>query len=51
MEVPIDRLAFVALAKSSSTDDDVSAVTVLMGVDGGARNSIGDGGLAILSLN
>ena len=44
MEVPIDRFSLVALAKSSSTQeegDDMSE-TVLMGVDGGARSNIGD---------
>ena len=43
MEVPIDRFSLVALAKSSSTEeeDDMSE-TVLMGVDGGARSNIGD---------
>ncbi len=48
IEVPIDKLSFVALAKSSSMEEghDVS-VTVRMGVDGGARSSMGDGRLAM----
>jgi len=41
MEVPIDRFSLVALAKSSSMEEDMSE-TVLMGVDGGARSNIGD---------
>ena len=49
MEVPIDRLSLVALAKSSSTEEeDVMSETVLMGVDGGARSSIGDERIAML---
>lgn len=44
IEVPIDRLSFVALANSSSMEEekDDESVTVLMGVDGGARSSIGE---------
>lgn len=40
MEAPIDRLSFVALANSSSMEEDGTSV-FLIGVDGGAR-SIGE---------
>ncbi len=48
MEVPIDKLSFVALANSSSMEEGHDfSVIVRMGVDGGARSSTGDESLAM----